>query len=166
MTRDTAWGLVLASGVAVVALTVKFPELLGKNSFLNGFASHEVMSFLIVVLTITLASVANIHLNMTETLQRALPDPEARKRVEKIVGSGFRAEINSSAWLLFWAFIGCAIGLLIKGQWDKNIYVLSVVHGFTITIVVLNLLVLRDLYRTIYNMAANPIPTPPKDDQS
>ena len=116
------------------------------------------MSFLIVVLTITLASVANIHLSMSEALRQNVPDNDMRAKVEMQVGQPFRAEINSSAWLLFWAFVVCAVALLVKGHWNDSVYVKSAVHGVAIIVVTINLFVLRDLYKTTYIMAGGPLP--------
>lgn len=158
MNKDIAEGVALASMGGCAMLTIYDPSILGNNKFLCQFVTHEIMSFLIVILTITLASVANIHLSMTEALQRGLEDKSKRAKIEAEVGSGFRAEINSSAWLLFWAFVVCAISLLIKGAFSENLYVLSLVHGLAVTVVIVNLLVLYDIYQTIYAMAGTPPP--------
>jgi len=158
MKRETAEGVTLLSLTGAIVLTGFAPKVLAENTFLDAFVSHEIMAFLIVILTITLASVGSIHLTMTETLQRMVPDKEARERVEKGAAADFRAEINSSAWYLFWAFVVCAASLVVKGQWHND-YVKSAVHGLAITVVILNLLILRDLYKTIFVMASTSPPS-------
>jgi hypothetical protein len=55
-------------------VSILAPQVLDdSNSFLKGFVNHELLAFLGVIVTITLASVANLHLELNkieESLQR------------------------------------------------------------------------------------------------
>lgn len=132
------------------------PHILASNKFLEGYVTHEILSLLSVTMTITFASVANIHLAITKTLQSSVKDPSARAKIEKTHGKPMRSEINSSAWLLFWAFLAVFVAVLIKGEWPANEYVLSSVHGMGVVATLINLLVIRDIYRTTFLLASDP----------
>lgn len=157
MTRDSAEGISIASGVVCIGLTAFFPAILANNEFLRNYVTHEILSLLSVTMTITFASVANIHLAITKSLRSSIKDQKARARIEKSHGVPMRREINSSAWLLFWAFLAIFVAVLVKGEWPKNIYVLSTVHGMGIVATIINMLVIRDIYRMTFLLAADPM---------
>jgi anaerobic C4-dicarboxylate transporter len=154
--RDTAEGIALATGTAAVIATAFAPRLLGNNSFLAAYVTHEILSLLAVTMTITFASVANIHLSITRAIQTAVPDQVKRAEVEAKHGTPMRKEINSSAWLLFWTFLITFIAVLVKGTFSTQEYVLSLVHGVGVVATIINLLVIRDIYRTTFYMASDP----------
>jgi small basic protein len=141
-----------ALGTVLGVLTICQPGALANNTFLGSFVSHEIMAFLIVVLTITFASVANIHLQITNMV-RSLSAPEAQRRVETELAAPLRREINSSSWLLFWAFVVCALALVLKGQFPENAYVVSFVHATAIVVTTINAIVLYDIHQTIFALA-------------
>src|SRR5690606_20238008 len=114
----------------------------------NAFISHEAVAVLIVILTITLASVANIHLALSR-INRNLLRIGVTATVEIRAA---RRELNQNAWTLFWAFIACGGLLLIKGQWTSDLTILSFVHGGVLVIFAINLLALHDIYSAIYRL--------------
>lgn len=63
-----------------------------------------------------------------------------------------RDEINSSGWSLLYAFGLCTVALLIKGGAESNIYAQSGVNGVALVILLFNLLVLKDIYDTVYDL--------------
>ncbi|MES2444905.1 MAG: hypothetical protein V4574_18940 [Pseudomonadota bacterium] len=137
-------------GASLVATATLFwPQALAGNKFLSGFVTYEIMSFLIVILTITFASVANIHLSISRT-QTAIKDTTTRERIEESFAKPLRAETRSSAWLLFWALAICTVALLVKGQFQENQYVLSAVHGVAVLVLITNAVVLHDIYATVF----------------
>lgn len=160
MTRDSAEGISIASAIGVAIVTVWAPNILADNTFLQNYVTHEILSLLSVTMTITFASVANIHLAITKSLQSFVEDPLKRARIEKTHGQPMRREINSSAWLLFWAFLAIFSAVIIKGEWPDNKHVLSAVHGAGIVTTIINMLVIRDIYRTTFLMAADPTSSP------
>ncbi|TMM45343.1 hypothetical protein [Qipengyuania marisflavi] len=139
----------------LLCVTIVAPEPLAGNKFLDGFVSHEIMAFLIVILTITFASVANIHLSVSR-LQGSIRSAKARVELDKSFATPLRSETRSSAYLLFWAFCLCAVALLVKGQFPENDYVKSSVHSIAIVVVVTNAIVLYDIYKTVFALVAQP----------
>jgi hypothetical protein len=149
-----------ALGTVLTVLTICQPHVLSDNTFLVGFVTHEIMAFLVVVLTITFASVANINLQITNMV-RGLSNPEAQRRVEAQLASPLRSEVNSSAWLLFWAFVVCAVALVLKGAFSTNVYVVSGVHAVGIVVTAINAVVLYDIHKTIFALAPALTPETP-----
>ncbi|WP_271185254.1 hypothetical protein [Maricaulis virginensis] len=143
-------GLIFVSSALLGSAAICRPAWLSENSFLDSFVSHEIMAFLIVVLTITFASVANLHLSLARTIERLVTSPERRAVVDKEYAEPLRADLNSSAWLLFWAFVVCAISLVVKGQFDDNDHVVAFVHAVAVEVTIINGLVLHDIYRTVF----------------
>lgn len=93
--------LVVYTGV-VTAATICHPSLLANNKFLMAFISHELLGLLAVIMTITFASVANIHLTISRLVAQA---PAEKREAARAAIADTRAELNSNAWLLFWAFV-------------------------------------------------------------
>lgn len=146
------WQILLILGCSIIASVTFFaPSILGANSFLEAFVSHEILAFLVIILTITFGSVANIHLSISRA-QTNIVDATTRKRVEQQFAKPLRDETQSSAWLLFWAIIICSIALFIKGAWPTNTYVLSAVHGVAVLVLITNAVVLYDIYGAIFEL--------------
>jgi hypothetical protein len=141
--------LLLLGAAVIVSLSLIFPQVLADNEFLRGFVSYEIMSFLIVILTITFASVANIHLSISRT-QTAIKDVETRKRIEENFAKPLQSETRSSAWLLFWALVICAVALFVKGEFPKEVHVVSLVNGVAVLVLITNAVVLYDIYSTVF----------------
>ncbi|WP_152485771.1 hypothetical protein [Euryhalocaulis caribicus] len=139
--------IIIAAATVVSVLTVCHPSVLAGNKFLDEFVSHEILALLIVILTITLASIGNIHLTLTRMVSRF----ESRAEGE-LAAKPARDEINSSGWSLLYAFGLCTVALLIKGGAESNIYAQSGVNGVALVILLFNLLVLKDIYDTVYDL--------------
>lgn len=137
----------MAAFIVVTALTVWRPEVLAYNAFLGEMATPELVAILVIILTITLASVANIHLSLTR-LEDHLDERKVANAGSEIDEA--RREINGNAWLLSSVFCVFLALLLIKGHWPDDVWVLSVVHAGAIMAIVINLLVLHDIYSSIY----------------
>lgn len=71
MNRTIAYCTLIASCAALVAVSVARPEFLSdQNAFLKEFVNHELLNVLGVILAITLASTANIHLTFNRIEER------------------------------------------------------------------------------------------------
>lgn len=151
MTQVALTCSILFMAALVGAATLLRPGLLAGNAFLKEFVNHEIMAFLVVILTITFASVANIHLAISRT-QTTIRDAADRARIERQFAKPLQEETRSSAWLLFWSFAVCAVAVLVKGQFPTNQYVVSVSHGVAIIVVFINAAVLYDIYGTIFEL--------------
>ena len=146
------WILVVIVAVAVAAtLSLFFPTLLADNEFLKGFINHEIMAFLVVIMTITFASVANIHLTVSRS-QAAISDPAKRAKLEADVAKPLRDETRSSAWLLFWGLVVCGVALLVKGWFPDVKQVVSFVHGIAIIVLVTYGVVTYDIYEAVFEL--------------
>lgn len=156
-----AWRIgILCAFVAVVgAMTVCEPAWLAENTFLDALMSHELVALLVVILTITFASVANIHLAISRMV-RQMPDPQAAAGA----ANGVRREINSNAWTIFVAFLGALGALVVKGAWNEQVHVVAASHAVGLTILLLNVLILHDIYRSIFALAEASGPVPLADE--
>lgn len=138
----------------VTAATICHPSFLAKNEFLKAFISHELLGLLAVVMTITFASVANIHLTISRLVAQA---PAEKREAARETIAETRSELNSSAWLLFWAFIAAAIILLVKGTVTENVWVESAANGLALGTLLVNALVFYDIYQTSFVLASSDI---------
>lgn len=83
-------------GAVVIIVAIVQPSVLSdKNEFLKGFVNHEFLNVIGVILAITLASAANLHLEFNKI----------EERFRKKGGlSGTRAEVRSAARALIYLF--------------------------------------------------------------
>lgn len=159
--RSFVWRAgILFSFIAVVySASVANPHLLASNEFLMALMGPDLVAVLIVVLTITFASVANIHLSISRMVAMA-PNRKAASTASERV----RGQINSNAWAIFWAFVIALIALFVYGQFPKEPMVRSLCIATCLTVVVFNGLVMHDLYRAIFILATNAPATEIKDN--
>ncbi|WAB77215.1 hypothetical protein [Rhodopseudomonas palustris] len=140
---------VIAMITVALCATFSTPEFFAKNTFLSSFITFELLNILAVILTVTLASIANIHLSLNKIVRAVFKDrakgTEAANRV--------RREINQNGWLLFWLFIAACGLLFFKGAYETPpVFVLSFVHSFGLVLLLTNMLVLCDIYQVIYQI--------------
>jgi len=132
------------------------PELLARNKFLDALVSHELVSILVVVLTVTMASVANVHLALgrlkKSLLQRGLD-------ISKEIAEA-RTELSENAWYLFGSFCLLIVTLIIKGSVVSDFW-LSAAHSVALVILAFNLAVLYDIYVSVYMLTALDEPAHP-----
>jgi hypothetical protein len=88
--------------VIVVVLSVCMPAVLAGNAFLNGFVTHEILAMMAVIMTISMTTIATIHIWFNELEQ---------KHDKKVFGKA-RKEINQSAFYFIWIFV-IQLGVLI-----------------------------------------------------
>jgi hypothetical protein len=143
------WAIMIAAATVVVVLTICHPAVLATNTFLNAFVTHEILALLIIVLTITLASVANVHLTITRIIRTKFKDEAAGA----VAAAPARQEINSNAWALFWGFGVCVVVLLLKGSFADQPYIVSLANGSGLLILLFNGLVMYEIYQTIFDLA-------------
>lgn len=131
------------------AMVICRPAWLSSNSFLIDFVDHEAISLLAVILTITLASVANIHLSMNRILLAARSRPSA-----DLVRSAqaVKSETRDDAWYIFWGFVIAILAVIFKGA-VINTTAIAVSHALVLFVYVLFLVCLRDIHRIIFGLA-------------
>lgn len=141
--------IAIVIGMVVVALSATFcaPQFFGSNKFLSAFITFELLNILAVILTVTLASIANIHLSLNRIVRAAFKD----KTKGKARADAVRREINQNGWLLLWLFIvACCLVFLKGGLDDNDIRGFSFVHSIGLVLLLTSLLVLCDIYQVIY----------------
>lgn len=135
-------------GVALVSMLVCKPLWLSDNTFLKGFISFEILSLLAVILTVTLASVANIHLAINRIIAKHLSGDNEQVRV----ASEIKSEIKSNAWTIFFSFFFAVIILFVKGLNEADAFIVSACNAAMLWILFLNLMCILDIYRVIYGI--------------
>jgi len=142
---------ILFSFIAIVGVTaIAMPPVLSDNRFLDALMGPDLVSVLVVVLSITFASVANVHLSISRVVARASNSAEAQAAAQAA-----RAELNSNAWSIFWAFLVALSALFINGEFPKNKLIDSLTTAVCLTVVLFNGLVMHDLYRSIFHLASS-----------
>lgn len=133
---------VVSVGVWVI-LSCAAPWVLGDNNgFLADFVNHELLNFLGVIVAITLASTANLHLEFN--------------KIEDSAGRAFlyntrRAVRNSAYSLLF--LLGLAVVVVIAKPFAVGSQVAtSFANGLALLIVLFNILVLVDITRLVFRI--------------
>lgn len=134
---------VVALGVWA-ALSFAAPWVLcdGKNGFLKGFVNHELLGVLGVILAITLASAGNIHLTLN-TLEEA---------AGKIFLMATRQAVKSSAYSLIFVFGLAVLLVTIKPHVGDSETATSLVNGFALILLLVNILVLTDLTQLVFRI--------------
>jgi Na+/proline symporter len=133
-------------GVVVVAFSLRSPEILAGNTFLQGFVNHEFMSLLGVILAITLASAAQLHLSLRQI--------EARHKNPDML-SGARRAVKNAAYGLIFLFVFGFVVVLLKPIFREEEVLVSIAHGAAIFIVAWTVLILISLTEAAF--AANEI---------
>lgn len=143
---------IVATGVVVI-LSFSAPWVLSdNNAFLKGFVNHELLAFLGVVVTITLASAANLHIELNKM----------EDRVDSAIFTKTKASIKqSAAWLI--GLLVIAIALIVsKSLVVQNDTSMSLVNGAALLVVLFNILILIDLTMAAFSLD----PKIKKDDDS
>ena len=95
--------LVVVAGV-LMAISISEPTVLSQNDFLKGFVTHEVLGMMAVIMTISMTTIATIHIWFNEL--------EA-KHGKKVFGAA-RREINSSIFHFVGIFVLQLIVLIVR----------------------------------------------------
>lgn len=149
MTKAIAWCAFISANIAWLVLSLSVPWVLGdNNAFLAGFVNHELIAFLGVMVTVTLASAANLHLSLNR-----LEESANRAGVKH---SGFvatRQSVRSSAfWLIGLLLIALMLvvakPLATAGATTQRAS--SFLNGAALMVVLCNILILIDLTQTAF----------------
>lgn len=145
--------IVLALSLAVVlSISACRPAVLGDNAFLSAFVSHELLAMLVVMITITFASVANIHLSINRVIAATFSDNPAKGEAS---AKPLRSELNQNAWLLFALFPFEVVVLFVKGALPKEPTALALTHGVSLVVLLASVLILYDIYRVAFALVAS-----------
>lgn len=143
MNKIVARCIFISSASAYVVISLCAPWVLSdKNTFLAGFVNHELLNLLGVVVAITLASSANLHLEFNN-----IEDAAGR-----VILSRTRAAVKKSAMWLIILFVLAFIITIVKPLIPASDIGYSFINGFAILIVLFNLLVLVDLTKLVFRI--------------
>jgi hypothetical protein len=152
------WLVFTAVTFASVITTCVNPKLLSENTFLTELVSHEILSMLVVLLTITMASVANIHLALGKLKNSLLAKGvDITPNIQRA-----RGQLSRNAWSMFASFCVLLVVLLIKGHVTTEFWI-AACHAAAIIIVSFNLLILYDIYISTFMLTS--LDTSPHDGQ-
>lgn len=158
MNRTIAWTALL--GLLTVLLTVSAcaPYRLSDegNAFLAGFVNQELLSLLGVIVTITLASAGNLHLELNK-LQDLTTRPFERTR---------RAiKLSTYSLIVIFALAGALV--VVKPMFVGDVHATAACNSIAIVLVVFSLFVMADLTRTVLAIpASSTLPEPQHDNPS
>jgi len=131
-----------AVGVWIV-LSVSSPWVLSdKNSFLKDFVGGDLLNVLGVILAITLASSANLHLAFNSI----------ENEVKKTFLVRTRAAVKKSAFSLIILFVIAVVAVVVKPLLPQSEISMSIVNGICLLVVLFNILVLTDLTALVFRI--------------
>jgi uncharacterized membrane protein len=134
----------LAVAVVVICAIV-VPNLLSdSNTFLHNFVNHELLAVLGVILTITLASTAQIHLEFNKIEERY-------KKRNALLRA--RRGVRAAAFFLLFLFLFAVLIVVTKpmlahAPWSQTLF-----NGAAIVIIIWDVLILIELTLTIFGIA-------------
>ena len=144
MSKAIAWVTLIALTAVLISASVCAPYYLSDdgNSFFKGFVTYELLSFLGVVVTITLASAANLHLELNKLEERS--------------GESFneaRIAVRQCAYSLLLLFALAFVLVMVKPTLDGRHWSAGA-NSAAILIVIFNLAVLADLTMAVFRIPA------------
>lgn len=140
--------LLIALGTVISATVICMPHWLSDNDFLKGFVNHEVLALMAVILTVTLASVANIHMALNRIVIRRFNSDKHLKKA----ASDVKREITDNAWYIFWGFVITIFVLLVKGLNTDNQLIVAISNGIVVWTLFLFILCMYDIYKVIFGI--------------
>ncbi len=141
--------LMIAISGIVVSLSVCMPAILAKNEFLVGFINQEILNIMAVIMTISIASIATIHIWFNE-----LED----KHGKKVFGAA-RREINQAAFYFIALFLLQLLLLVVRSLpiFHESEVALSLFNGASLLLLLASVMTLWDIMGVVRALT-------PKDD--
>lgn len=131
--------------LAIGLISCAHPQWLSdNNAFLKGFVNHELLAVLGVIVTITLASAASLHLELN--------------RLEDATNENFseaRTATKAYAYLLIALFALALVLVVLKPLLAINAHLEAAFNGTAIWIITINILSLMDLTGAVFAIPAN-----------
>lgn len=127
-----------------VVLTICEPSFLGANTFLMNFVNHEYINVLAVIVTVSLVSVTQIHLEYSRI----------ERRFFTRVFAEARRQINLSA-LLMTLMLGFSFIISFLRAHNTGAMVWSsALHTAALLTIITSIFLMYDLVRTVYVLAS------------
>lgn len=130
----------LAAGIVSAA----FPWVLSdQNDFLKQFMNHEFLNFMGVVVTISLASTANIHISLRRK-EDAIGDDDAF--------AGTRGRVKASAFSLIWTMLLSVVLVVAKPLLPESEYIEAAANASGLAIILWGLLIILDITKLSFKL--------------
>lgn len=143
MTPTLFWAILLAAGTAMIAIVACRPDWLNdSNGFLKSFINHEYLNVLGVILAITLASLAQIHLKINEI----------EEKVNSPVMKNAHSELKSSAIWLISLFVSGVFLVIVKPLVADFGSAPAIINAGALFILLFNVLILTDVTLSIFGI--------------
>ena len=126
----------------LIVTTVKPNILSDDNRFLREFVNQNFLSFMGVVVTITLASAGNLYIELNKLEDRA----------DQSVFTRTKRDVRHSAFALIWALVAALVLVTIKPVVDADGHMMAFMNGLALTIILFSILVLIDLTKAAFNL--------------
>ena len=154
MNKTVARCIVICAVAVWIILSLAVPWVLADtNPFLKGFVNHKLLSLLGVIVTITLASAANLHIELNKIEEAAGKSAFVNTRVS----------IKRSARWLIASLIVAVLVVLIKPLVAPDPVVhqtaASLLNGAALLIILADILVLIDLTQAVARARSQSLPT-------
>ena len=143
MTKTIAWIFLTTLGAILLWASFYHPYYISDsgNAFFRDFVNQELLSVMGVVVTITLASAANLHLEINK-LQDEIEEDFAEAR---------RA-IRLSAYSLIAAFIAAGALVMVKPTASASETTTAIINSGAILILVFSIALLADLTAAVFDI--------------
>lgn len=133
--------ITIVVSASLITISIVTPEILSKNTFLANFINHEILNILAVIVTVTLVSITQVHLEFGR-IERRLKEkifPEARR------------EINQTTWALGLSFILVLFALILRGGVeDTNLMEVSLFNSFCLIMLLIATLSMIDVVHIMH----------------
>lgn len=144
MSRTLPWTILVGLTSVLVCVSASQPQFLDdRNSFMKGFVTHELLATLGIMLTVTLASTATLHLELNK-LQQLTQD-----KFEKT-----RSAIRLSAYSLIACFVLATVLVVVKPMCGQYGILVALLNSFSLIILYFTISVLYDLTRAAFKIPA------------
>jgi hypothetical protein len=146
MSKSSSYAIVIGSIAVLTCCVVSAPEFISDNNyFLKTFIGDQLLSVIGFMMTITLASAANLHLEFNKI----------EEKFQKVGLTRSRKEVHSSAFWMIGVFATSVVLVIIKPIVCNGPRSEAICNAIAIELLLLNILVLIDLTRTAFGIKAD-----------
>lgn len=138
----------IASGIIIAAIVACKSHWLSGNNFLEQFVDYQVLALMSVILTVTLASVANINSSINRMVIKHFKGEEELKTSANKV----KREIKDNTLYIFGGFILTIIVLLVKGLNKGDDMIVAVSNGIIVWVLILFIACMYDIYSVVFEI--------------
>jgi hypothetical protein len=118
-----------------VSVSVCNPAVISNNKFLADFIEDQILNILAVIMTISIASIATIHIWFNEL----------EAKYDKKVFGPARHQVNQSAFFFIACFVVEIIVLIVRAWFDGNSTAIALFDGVAMIVLLCSVFTLIDL---------------------